>query len=287
MARGGPGEIEIYRSQNGAEIAVIAATWHVKPEITFESLQMEFQRDPVKAWRNYGSRLSASDDTPLRDPEQVNTFANRSRLHPYDHDHACWFDWFRGEPGVDYFLHLDLSKNRDRTGIALVHRIRATGVVVVDFMDAISARAGKEIQFADLRETYVYDLTNRGFFIRLVTTDQWNSVDLRQILANRGYLVDECSADKTMEPYDTLFDLLLDGKLDYYLHSVFIREMQKIRRVNGKKYDHPKGGSKDVSDAVACAAFKAIEYELENPYIGPSTIKVIRRPDWTFKPGLD
>lgn len=176
MARSGPGEIEVYRSEDGAELAVVGATWHLQPKTTFESLHMELERDPVKFWRNYGSKLTGSSESPLRDPEAANTLANRNRSTPWDHSRQEFYAHFRGEPGAVYFIHFDLAKNHDSAGVALVHRDADTRKVVVDFMDGVVGQNGSEIQIAHLREQYVYELTKRGFEIRKISYDQWQCV---------------------------------------------------------------------------------------------------------------
>jgi hypothetical protein len=273
----GPGEMEVYRSKDGAEIAVVAATWHLNPKVTFDSLRLEFERNPGKAWRNYGSRLDGAAEASLKDPDLLQRTVNRVRLHPWEEDRQMFATWFRGRPGVRHFIHIDLAKNRDRAGVAMVHRDGKTGVVTVDFMDSIAARAGREIDIAEVRRRYVYEMTARGFHIERVTYDQWNSLESLQELKSRGYTADELSADKTMEPYDTLFDLINTGKLDFYLHPRFMREVEQLRLVGGKKYDHPKGGSKDISDAVACATHSALTFALDNPAAAPARIRVHRR----------
>ncbi len=275
MAKG-PGDIEVYRSMTGAELAVVAPTWLLKPEVTFESLALEFQRDPEEAWKNYGSQIKAGSDRAT-DPDLVDRQANRQRLHPWNDDERNFASWFRGDPGVQYAVHIDLAKNHDRAGVALVHRDRATRKLVVDFCDGVVGRAGRDVQIADCRDLYVYGLTSRGFNIVSVSLDQWNSLDTIQQLTNRGYVAGECSADKKMEVYDTFLGLLKENQVDYYLHPLLIRELQELRRYpERKKYDHPKGGSKDVSDAVACATFKLVEHEILNPYT-PSSLTVIRQ----------
>lgn len=285
----GPGEIEVYRSVDGAELAVVAATWHLRPTVTFESLHLEFQRDAIKAWKNYGCQARAGEDTPLPSADYVATHANRSRTNPWNESANDFEQWFIGAPGVSYFLHIDLAKNRDRAGIALVHRNRSDkrAPVVVDLMVGVQGRSGHEVQFADLRDTFVYRLSSRGFHLKGVSFDQWQSVDSQQILTKRGYAVSECSADKTMLPYDTLFDLIMTDRLDYFLLPLFCKELQQLRRIGGKKWDHPKHGSKDVSDAVACACSQLIQYEIEHPNDGVSKLTIIRRPATLMRPGID
>ncbi len=257
-------------------MAVVAATWELNPRITFESLTPEFKKNPVKAWRNYGSRVSgAGGQTALKDPSVVLLNRNMSRWDPWDYTRDKFFENFRGRQDREYFIHVDLAKNKDCAGIACAHR-EPTGVVVVDFMHAHRARPGQDIQFAEIREKYIYRLYAQGFHIKLVTLDQWQSIEFRQILDGHGWSTDECSADKTNGPYDTLIELLLNDRLDYYNEPQFIREMQTLQ-TNGVKYDHPKAGSKDVADAVACASYKAIENALENPALPKATMKVHRQ----------
>ena len=282
----GPGEMEIWRSQDGSEIGVIAATWHFNPKISFESLAGEFRRDPNKAWRNYGSVLGAgSAERAIQADGVLIARVNPSRIHPWDHVHKKYFSWFQPKPGRKYFLHFDLSKNRDATGIALGHRER-DGLFELDFLQQHRPPPAGDVNYAQLRELYVYPLTERGFHIQLITFDGFQSEESRQVLQERGYATDYCSTDRDMKPYDTLLDLLFTSKLDFYNHPVFMRELQELRRVNGLKYDHPRRfqngdlGSKDVSDAAAATAFKAAEYELENPLEPAGMLMVFRSPGW-------
>lgn len=49
------------------------------------------------------------------------------------------------------------------------------------------------------------------------------------------------------------------GHLDGYFHSLLIEELLQLSVVYGKKVDHPGGGSKDLSDAMAGAVFVAAQ----------------------------
>lgn len=278
--------MEIYKSLDGTEIAVVAATWEINPRVTFASLAPEFKANPVKAWRNYGSRVGKGGGSPaLKDVGVVRAHANVRHPDPWDMTRQKFRPDFRGRRTVDYYMHVDLAKNKDAAGIACVHREKS-GVVVVDFMHAHRAEPGKDIQFADIRSLFIYALHERGFTIRRVTFDQWNSVEMRQILEGQGFETDEVSADKKTGPYDTLIEMILTNRLDYYPHPQFLREMEYLQ-TNGVKYDHPKGGSKDVADAVACATWGAITEELDNPKEPAGVIHVRRQPDTRgnrFKP---
>lgn len=268
--------MEVYKTNDGSELAVIAATWEVHKKVTFESLAPEFKRNPAQAWRNYGSKVTGLlVDVAIRDPDAVLNHVNITRSDPWDYRREKLHEWVRGRRGLRYFFHFDLAKNKDAAGMACCHR-EASGIVGVDFMHRVQARPGKNIDFDDLRG-FVYMFHERGFAIELVTYDQWQSEDSRQILEKKHFKTDYCSADKTTGPYDTCIEMLLTERLDYYNHPVFLREMKQLR-TNGLKYDHPRNGSKDVADAVACATWSCINYELENPKEPPGKIKIKRAP---------
>ena len=267
--------MQVHRSRDGSEIAVTAATWELNSKISFESLQPELQRNPAQFWRNYGSKVGGeANGTAIRDSTLILQHVNLTRADPWDYAKNTLHPWVRGRRGLRYFMHFDLAKNGDRAGIALAH-IEATGVAVLDFLHAVSAKPGQNIDFEGLRDL-VFLFHSRGFVIELVTYDQWQSEDSRQQLEKKNFKTDYRSADRTPAPYDTLIEMLIAGRLDYYNHPLFLREMKALR-TNGIKYDHPKSGSKDVSDAAACAVWTAIHYELENPKEPPGTVRVIRQ----------
>jgi|PlaIllAssembly_1097288.scaffolds.fasta_scaffold02258_2 hypothetical protein len=273
--------MEILRSTDGSEIGIVAATWELNPKVTFDSLADEFKRNPSKAWRNYGSVISTSIDAAIKEPDAVLRRVNLARPSPWDLRLNQFAAWFAPRYGTRYFLHFDLSRNRDATGVALCHREK-NGVLVVDFMLQHRAIAGKNINFAELRERYVYPLVAKGFHLQCVSFDGFQSDETRQVLEERGLHTDHCSADKSTDAYDTLIEYLFSDKLDFYSYPVFTQEFEELRLIDGRKYDHPKRfkngaiGSKDVADAVACSGLMAVRYELENPVEAPGKIKVFR-----------
>ncbi len=282
--------MEKWRSQDGSEIAVVAATWELNPRITFESLADEFRRNPMKAWRNFGSVVNRSIEGALKDPDVVNRHINRTRESPWNFGANRFEPWFRGKSGKRHFMHFDLSKNRDATGLSMVHH-ELPDSIEVDFMLRVEAQAGGDIKYADLREKFIYPLISAGFAIECISFDGFQSEETRQVLEERGIATDYCSADKNTEPYDTLIDLLHTQRLDYYNYPPFIRELEHLQ-FNGTKYDHPRRfrnsarGSKDVADAVACAAFMALRYVRENPVEAPGILHVRRSSQYGAPRGL-
>jgi len=287
----GPRKLEIYRSRSGDEIAVIGASWHFNDKITFDSLADEFAKNPLLAWRNYGSVIYADMHGAVIDKGVFLRHVNPQRHSPWDYARNQYLPSFVGRRGAKYFMHFDLALNRDSVGIALCHRDGE--IMVVDFMHQHRPRQGQDINFALLREQYIYPLRSRNFFLACISFDGFQSAETRQVLAEKAYHTDYCSADRTKDPYDTLIELTLTHRLDYYLLEAYIKEMEHLQLVNGLKYDHPprfadgSPGSKDVADAVACATYMALQTAYEGDHYGQArivarhnTVPVYERSAW-------
>jgi hypothetical protein len=59
--------------------------------------------------------------------------------------------------------------------------------------------------------------------------------------------------------YDTLKELILTGRLDYYEDLFLFDELSRLELIKGKTVDHPPRGSKDLADGVAGAVFQAAQ----------------------------
>lgn len=277
--------MEIWRTQDGSEIGIRAATWHLNPRITFESLAPELARNRILFLRNYASIVDSRSEGAIKDSQLILAYANTQRNHPWDPARDCFHLWFRGQPATRYFIHFDLSKSRDATGVAMVHRDRHdTGAIVVDFMVRIEVPFGRDVDYSWLREKFVYDISSRGFHVQRVSFDQFQSAESEQVLKEKGYETSYVSVDRTLKGYDTLIELMLTRRLDYYPYPPFILEMEELQLVDGRKFDHPrksrdgKPGHKDCADAVAGAILNAIDYEAEHPLPQPGTLKVMANP---------
>lgn len=286
--------MEVYKTKDGSEVAILAATWELNHKVTFSTLAKEFESNPTKAWRNYGSVITTAIEAAIKDPTAVLRSVNPNHLDPWDYVRSKFHEWFRGKSGISYFLHFDLAVRRDSVGIGLSHR-EQNGQLVLDWLHQVPVPEGRNINFADMRQ-FAYELHARGFHLELITYDQFQSEETRQILEEKGFKTDHESADKGTTAYDSLIEPLLETaaqaaaygwgnfapKLSVYGHPIFIREMKHLKLVNGVKYDHPKKnpdgsiGSKDVGDGAACSITSCLKWHGENKSSGPPSIRVYR-----------
>ena len=168
-------------------------------------------------------------------------------------------------------IHLDLSETNDRTGI--------TGVCV-DGNKLVTDFDGKKIQMPFLREVFSVGieaprgdrlsfqkvvnflmwLRKCGFTIGTISTDQYQSSYMREVLSAQGFVTDKISVDTSDEPYIGLRSILYDQRIELVRNELRDDELIHLQRVNNK-IDHPttmhggKKGSKDISDSLAGACW--------------------------------
>ncbi len=232
----------------------------------------DFDRNPEKALRDYAAIPSLSIQGFFRDPTIIEANINRNRKPPID-EYGRFLDTFYPDEGYyNYFIHVDLALGKetgDACGIAMGHLVGymesrdMNGIVEsrprvkIDYMDSLRADPGQELDFAEIRQR-IFDLKGRGFNIRKVTYDGWQSKDSQQILKKKGINSEELSVDRDLVPYTALKEAINEQRLDYYYHQTFIKELRTLEEIKGKKVDHAPGSSKDVSDAVAGVVYDCI-----------------------------
>lgn len=179
---------------------------------------------------------------------------DKTRQHPLS-DANIFYDWFRGNPNYQYYMHIDLSLTTDATGIAMCHK--QGDELIIDLMMRIKAPKGREIDLAEIKGI-VYELRARGFGIAKCTFDQFQSASSIQDLNKMGLNAERLSVDKDLAPYETLKEGIYTGRVKYYSYEPFIEEMKRLEIIQGKKVDHPANSSKDVTDAVAGAVYNCV-----------------------------
>ena len=173
-------------------------------------------------------------------------------------------------PSKPRYVHIDLSINGDRCGLAMVRydglqkMIRSNGVeeslpkVSVELACSIEPDANNEIQFSEIR-TWVKQLRDKyGYPIKAVTYDGTFSVESIQQWKKQGMKTGHLSVDRTSTPYKQLRDAVYDGRVEMFEQEILLSEMFNLEYDSIKdKIDHPVGQSKDVADAV-CGAYSSL-----------------------------
>lgn len=230
-----------------------------------KDFQIAFKANPEKAMRDFGAKSSLVLEAFDKDAQIIVRKAIE-REPPID-ESGRLKDWFKCPAGDSEarYIHVDLGLKKDACGFAMgksggykeVGGVEANSVYI-DLVLQIKAKPSEEIMFSEVREL-IYSLKDRGFPIAKVTFDGWQSVDSIQILNSKGIPAETLSVDRNTEAYDTLKEVLHTDRFDCYPYDVLHREYQRLELVKGKKVDHPQGGSKDVSDAVAGVCYNIVQ----------------------------
>lgn len=170
-------------------------------------------------------------------------------------------------PSRPRYVHIDLSRNNDRCGLAMVRHDgmrlvqRKSGaaellpVATVEMACTITPDANAEIDVAEIRAFVKHLKDKYGYPIKGVSYDGVDSRESIQQWRKGGMRAVMISVDRTSVPYKQLRDAMYDTRLLFPEDPVLLEEISDLEYDENKdKVDHPVTGSKDLSDAV-CGAY--------------------------------
>lgn len=170
-------------------------------------------------------------------------------------------------PSKPRYVHIDLSRNADRCGIAMVRFDGLSEVsrkngetdwmptATVEMACTIQPDANNEIDIAEVRAFVKQMKTRYGYPIRAVSYDGFDSRESIQAWRKDSMRAGQVSVDRSDVPYKQLRDAFYDGRINMLDDKVIIDEFLELEYdEDKKKVDHPVHGSKDGIDAV-CGAY--------------------------------
>lgn len=254
-----------------------------------EDLRQDFENDINSALRDLAGISTLAMDLFFSNIEKVHECVDNNRLHPFRcwamEDNGWWDsksvytidwktlvkkldngDWIpKINPHRPRFCHLDPALTGDAFGLCIAHVSgyqkverkvpdreelyeELLPVFYVDFLLKIAGAKDDEIVFKNVRQI-IYQFSEHGYQISKVTADKFQSREMLQQLDSQGYTTDLVSVDEDIEPYAHLRRVIYENRISYYHYSMLIEELTKLESIGGK-CDHPKGSSKDISDAM-------------------------------------
>jgi phage terminase large subunit-like protein len=175
---------------------------------------------------------------------------------------------------VDYFIHVDLAQKHDHAAVGLAHvsgwglfnhesdSPLSRGVQPEITVDLIKHWTPRTDQPIDLKDVYnfILDVHRQGFKLKLVTFDRWNSTQTIEDLKSYGIKAEILSV--ALPHYTDFLIAVNEGRVSGPQNELLTTEMLQLRIMKANKVDHPRKGSKDLSDAVAGAIFNAAKYSV-------------------------
>lgn len=185
-------------------------------------------------------------------------------------------------PKYNYYVHLDGAVKGDRFGFAMSaiekqmtvsgrnlvtgeQTLRLSPSLITPIAFGIKARPGSEVPLWKVRQ-FLLELRNKGICIMQVSTDGFQSVDMRQMLDKMGFNVKYVSVDTTKDPYLKFASNINHGLMKVPKSPILDFEVRHLEN-RDKKIDHPDKvmvngryvkGSKDIADAVAASQHEAL-----------------------------
>lgn len=219
-------------------------------EVKTSSYQNPFTKDIIEVGTN--------------DAIQYSSFFDLAKVKPQD----------KTKP---LYIHLDMSKTGDKTGIAGVWTMgkkpgddSKESYYKVAFVVAIKAPKGYEISFEKNRN-FIRWLKSQGFKVKVVSCDTYQSAQIQQQLTADGFEVKTTSVDRLENvpgtkqrvclPYAFLKSTIYEKRVEIFDKcDLLTDEVIGLERQPDGHIDHPEGGtqgSKDCCDAVCGALYNA------------------------------
>lgn len=300
---------------------LIASTEGARTVEVPEDFRPDFENNLEEALRDIAGVSTDSISPFIHRTEKVYGAVDKKLIHPFScvqydplnpHDGFLWDALVTADPNGGWrpimtpeavrHIHIDpsmLVRGGDAVGFVMAHisgrknvqRRNRDGAVFtesapvffVDFMLRIIPPRSEEVSLGDVRRL-VYELSSRGFPIRTVTMDRFQSADSIAKFHKKGYKSDVVSVDSSSDPYDFLKEALYEDRMIMYEYEPVQTELLRLEWDQRRhKVDHPKDGSKDVADALAgviytlTQKFRELPLEMQKGLYAPTEREV---DDW-------
>ena len=238
-------------------------TWDINPTRKIEDFTIDFYTDPVDALSRFACMPPDAVDAFFRSRPLIEKAFSNPRLG-VDKD-GRFDDYFKPREDTQYFIHVDLAQKHDHCAVALSHvdgwvtmKIgdnykEAAPKIIVDAVRYWTPTKEKSVNFEEVKD-YIISLKERGFNLKMVTFDRWNSHDLMMQLKAYGINTELLSVAK--KHYEDMSLCITEERVYGPNIQLLIDELLQLR-IMKDKVDHPRKGSKDLSDAVCGAIYNA------------------------------
>jgi hypothetical protein len=260
-------------------------SWEVNPTRKIEDYTRDFFDNPVDALSRFACMPPEALDAFFKDRQKIELAFSAGNGCTLD---GVFFEDFKPTEGKRYFIHVDLARVHDHAAVAMGHvekwETRNIGgkmtepapVVKIDCVRYWTPSKTKNVDFTEIRQ-FILSLAQRGFDVRLVTFDRWESQDTIDYLNQRGLKSEKLSVAK--KHYEDFAMVVAEERLSGPSIKLLIDELLQLQIMKNDKVDHPRKGSKDLADAVCGAIFNAIAHtpRQTNDVIEVKTLEQLRR----------
>lgn len=273
------------------------------------SAKHQYILNPVKAVRDQASIARGAVNPFLTRRDMVQKSMDASLTNPFNDLIIGFEDEFVPQRGTNYYMHIDLGTEKNAAGVAMCHVVdfktvkrevkinnqyevttRKYPIIQFDFVGNISpAEIGESILISDIRDLVIYELNKRGFFLKLITFDNWQSTQTIQDLRREGFTIDRLSLDRTtyypvvdytkednikrestdmqyMSAWESLRDAIYEGRLIIPYHREYLKQCRRAQEVvkgsRRKVESNISGYTLDMLESIAGSIYNASNNEM-------------------------
>lgn len=257
--------------------ALKAPTFRVHPGKRITNFKREFYDDPEDALMRYCANPPESNGNAF--------FKNHEKLEAAFtlNNKNAWNTLTQevdlvAEKGKNYYIHIDLSKVRDRTVVSMGHvsewldlnmgglELDAVPDIVIDLIRVWEPKKNDSVDHGEVMQ-FVIDLCNK-YNVGWVTFDQWGSANLIEYLTSIGIPAERKPLAK---PEYMEFGRAVS---EYRIHGphldIFLSELKGLVITPDGKVDHPTRNHNDISESVCGVIRNCLVKEHQD-----STLKVV------------
>ena len=254
-------------------LCVQAPTWEVNPTLDPDVFELDYLKDPVAFFTEFGAMFSDRTRGWWEREEDL-LICVKPEL----------FIKKAAPPRKPHFMGIDFALAQDGTAVAIGH-VGEGGIVVADYVDQIKAGVGiyqdkERLEFEDVAN-WIYQLSRR-FYITHGMFDQWAGIIFEQALHNKGLTqIKMANLNKQINSqiYKNFKDLAWEGGLHLFTPEepedeeeiTYIEELLTLQSEYHSKYittvEAPRGGHDDRSDALVRMVWLASQHRGNPNYI--------------------
>ena len=232
-------------------------TWEMNPTIPYESLADEFARNPETAMRDFGAIPSSALEAYFKEPQKIDMCEHETLINAFKIDETGFSielnpEWTHDER-TRYVLAGDPSFKNDAFGMGLAHKEGKQYTIdgVGRFLP--NTEYGNHEIDAEKVGKLIMDIKEDCWLSDFVS-DTWMFPETQQRIRRLGVNTENNVVQK--EEYDFFKETIYNNAVEWPLSEILMQELKSLELVRGQKVDHPKKGSKDVSDACTNAIWK-------------------------------
>lgn len=276
--------MQLYNKPTKKQYSVLYPTWEFNPDMTYEFLEPEFERNPESAWRDFGCRPPYSAASFVSDIKLFGSVINKQMSAAYRQQTIVLNRGTRkamlglklkrrwADTQIKKLMAIDAGATLNAFAVAVVH-LDSNNRVIYDVLLELTPKAKIPISFTAMYDAVILPIA-KEMNVGVLTSDRWQN---KKIMSDLERDVPSLMTIEHKLKYSELVswrEALING--DFYMPrpelkakeilypendstfidkpvASYIYESLRVVDIPGKRVDKPTEGNDDMFRAAALA----------------------------------